>query len=261
MAFLRIQTLIKSLVSTSLILTSVACINGCASTAPDEYKDMTAQQIYQKGKESVQKHNNPQAIKDFDALEARYPYGEYTDKSQLALINAYSSNEDGAEAIATADRFIRMHPRHPNVDYAYYMKGVVNYNENFSWAFRNLPLDRSTRASTFAQDSFDSFKLLIEKFPNSRYAADARKRMIIMREQLADHELEIANYYLDQGAELAAANRASYIVNQFPRTEAVPDALVIMHDSYLALGMKPQSQEAMEMLKLNFPQYYLDYVK
>lgn len=227
-------------------------LSGCGPKK-DPYQDMTAQQIYQQGKQAALKKNYPQAIKDFDTLEARYPYGEYTDKGQLALIHAYANGNEEASALAAADRFIRMHPRHPNVDYAYYMKGVINYNENFSLAFETLPLDRSLRDSEFAQSAFDDFKTLIEKFPNSKYAPDARKRMIVLREQLANHELHIAKYYLRQGADLAAANRAGYLVNQYPRTRAVPEALSIMYKSYNAMGMHNEANEAMATLKMNFP--------
>ncbi len=237
-----------------LISAMVAALSGCMKNK-DPYQDMTAQTIYERGKVSYQKGRVSQAIKDFDALEARYPYGEYTDKGQLALISLYTENDEGEAALATANRFIRMHPRNPNVDFAYYMKGVINYHDNFTWAFRNLPVDRSMRASSFAQQSFDDFKTFIEKFPNSKYAPDARKRMIVMREQLAQHELHIARYYQKQGAELAAANRAAYIVNQFPRTNAVPDALEIMHKSFAAIGLTQQSTEALAVLRQNFPDY------
>lgn len=244
-------TLYKYLRIIPLIL--IIMLTGCGKKE-DLYKDLSAKEIYERGKTAAQSKNYTQAIEDFDTLEARYPYGEYTDKGQLALIHAYAQGGEEASALAAADRFIRMHPRHPNVDYAYYMKGVINYEENFSMAFRNMPLDRSLRDSTFAQSAFDDFKTLLEKFPNSKYAPDARKRMIVLREQLADHELNIAKYYVRQGALLAAANRAGYLVNQFPRTEAVQEALSIMHDSYKSLGLKKQADEALAMLQENFPE-------
>lgn len=229
----------------------LVALTGCGKKE-DLYKDLTAKQIYERGKDAALARNYSQAIKDFDTLEARYPYGEWSEKGQLAQIHAYANGNEEASALAAADRFIRMHPRHPNVDYAYYMKGVINYNDNFSLVFRNMPLDRSLRDSQFAQDSFDAFKTLLEKFPNSRYAADARKRMIVLREQLANHELHIAQYYQRQGADLAAANRAAYLVSQFPQTSAVPKALDIMQKSYKAIGLNSQAAEAAEVLKLNF---------
>lgn len=232
----------------------ILALTGCGKKE-DIYKDLSAQQIYDRGKKAACGKNYTQAIQDFDTLEARYPYGEWSEKGQLALIHAYSEAGEEASALAAADRFIRMHPRHPNVDYAYYMKGVVNYNDNFSLVFRNMPLDRSLRESTYAQDGFDSFKTLLEKFPNSKFAPDARKRMILLREQLADHELHIAEYYAKQGADLAAANRAGYLINQYPQTYAVPKALIIMQKSYNAMGMHKEAGEALAMLKENFPNY------
>ncbi len=247
--YLRLLPLVYFLLATMVVI----FVTGCAKK-DDIYKDMSAQQIYERGKQAALGKNYSQATKDFDALEARYPYGEYTDKGQLALIHAYANGDEEASALAAADRFIRVHPRHPHVDFAYYMKGLVNFNENFSLAFRNLPLDRSLRDSNYAQQAFDDFKTLVEKFPNSKYTPDARKRMILLREQLANHELHIAHYYLTEGADLAAANRAGYILNEFSRTSAAKPALDILHNTYNKLGMQRQAQEALAMLKQNFPQ-------
>lgn len=232
-------------------IAAVTVLTGCGKKG-DIYSTMSAQQIYERGKQAALRRNYSQAILDFDTLEARYPYGEYTDKGQLALIHAYAKDEDEQSAIAAADRFIRVHPRHPNVDFAYYMKGVVNFNQNFSLAFRMMPLDRSLRESTYAQSAFDDFRTLIEKFPNSKYAPDARKRMILLREQLADHELHIAEYYVDQGADLAAANRAGFVVNQFPRSYAAKPALEILHKSYQDMNMPRESHDALVALQQNF---------
>lgn len=234
-------------------VTAITGLTGCGKKG-DIYTNMTPQQIYERGKQAALRRDYTQAIIDFDTLEARYPYGEYTDKGQLALIHAYAQDEDEHSAIAAADRFIRVHPRHPNVDYAYYMKGVVNFNQNFSLAYRLLPLDRSLRESTYAQNAFDDFHTLIEKFPNSRYAPDARKRMILLREQLADHELHIAEYYSKQGADLAAANRAGYVINQFPNTAATKPALKILHKSYVAMKMPKEAHEVLVTLQQNFGQ-------
>jgi len=242
----------------AIILIAVSAIlglSGCASDK-DKFKNMSAQEMYDKGQAAAKKKNFRQAIEYYDALEAHYPYGEYTDKAQLALIHAYANGNEEASALATADRFIRMHPRHPHVDFAYYMKGVINYEENYSIAFKILPIDRSLRSSEFAQHAFDDFKTFLEKFPNSKYACDAEKRMIVLREQLADHNLSIAKYYQGQGADLAAANRAGYVVNQFPQTKAAPKALLLMYDSYNAMGMKQEANEAMKTMAKNFPKYH-----
>ena len=229
-------------------------LNGCSSTSKtDPYSSMIAEQMYNKGKAEAKKERYAIAIKDFEALEARYPYGEDTCKAQLALIHAYYKNDDAASALAAADRFIRMHPQHHNVDYAYYIKGVVNYDENFSTAYKYFPLDRSLREPTLAKQAFDDFKVLLQKFPASEYAVDAKKRMLNLRNQLANHELHIADYYMKKGAYLAAANRAAYIVNQFNQTEVVPNALAIMVKAYQTLGMHELANDALATFNKNFP--------
>ncbi len=229
-------------------------LNACSSTSKsDPYKDMTAEQMYNQGKLAAKKEKYGAAIKDFEALEARYPYGEYTCKAQLALVHAYYKQEESASALAAADRFIRMHPQHENIDYVHYMKGVINYDENFSTAYKYFPLDRSLRDPTLAKQSFDDFKNLLQKYPTSEYAMDAKKRMISLRNHLANHELYVANYYMRKGAYIAAANRAGYIVNQFNQTEAIPKALAIMVKAYQALGMNELANDALVTLNKNFP--------
>lgn len=199
------------------------------------------------------KNNYAKAIKDFEALEARYPYGEYSHAAQLALINAYYKKGDYPLALSTADRFIRMNPRDPQVDYAYYLKGLVSYDQNSSFMYRYLPIERSARDSTPAHESFLAFKDLVDQFPNSQYAPEARQRMIYLRNQLAAHELHIANYYMKREAYIAATNRADYIVKNYERTTAVPKALCTMVIAYRCLGMIDLSEAAQQILDINFP--------
>jgi outer membrane protein assembly factor BamD len=244
------------LLSGLLFLSCSIALNGCSSTKKsDPYSSMTAEQIYNKGKLEAKKDRYEAAIKSFEALEARYPYGDYTSKAQLALIHAYYKKDEAASALAAADRFIRMHPQYENVDYAYYLKGVVNYEENFSTVYKYFPLDRSFREPTLAKQSFDDFKILLQKFPTSKYAVDAQNRMINLRNQLAKHELHVADYYMRKKAYLAAANRAAYVVNQFDQTEVIPNALTIMVKAYRALGMHELANDALVTLNNNFPHY------
>lgn len=240
---------IKIVFLSSLIFT----VSACSSSKKDPYQDLSAETIYKKGKENSKKSRYTQSIKDFEALEARFPYGDYTDKAQLALIDAYHKKGESASALAAADRFIRIHPRHPHVDYAYYMKGIVNFEENYSMVYRYFPIKRSKRDPSFARQAFDDFKVLTEKFPNSEYAADARQRMIHLRNQLAEHELHIADHFYQKGAFLAAANRAGYIVNQFDQSSTVPQALVVMIKSYRELGMKELANDTLKILSANYP--------
>lgn len=229
-----------------LSLSLIACAN-----KKDAYKGMNAEQIYAESQKNMKKENYVRAVQDFEALEARYPYGEYSEKSQLDLIYAYYKKNDPDLAITAADRFIRMNPRHPRVDYAFYLKGLVRYDQNMSFMYRHLPLDRALRDSSTAQASFDSFKELLERFPNSEYTNEARQRMVYLRDQMARHELQAVYYYMKRGAYLSAANRANYIVKHFDQTSAVKEALIAMKDAYAKLGMHELSQDADRILKQN----------
>ncbi|HXH55442.1 MAG TPA: outer membrane protein assembly factor BamD [Gammaproteobacteria bacterium] len=238
-----------------IIITLIAAILlvGCQSKDKDNYKGMSASEIYAQAEKNVAKEKFPAAAKDFEALEARFPYGEYSDKAQLGLINAYYKQNEPALAISAADRFIRMNPHHPHVDYAYYLKGLVTFDQNYSFTFRYLPLDKSARDSSIAIESFDAFKELLDRFPNSEYAPDARQRMIFLRSQLANHELSVVKYYVKRGAWLSAANRANYIVKNFEKTAVIPETLAIMVKCYRQLGMPQLADDALKTLQTNFP--------
>ncbi len=227
---------------------------GCNSNAKkDVYKGMSADQIYAQGQKNMAKNNYAQAIKDFEALEARYPYGEHSIGAQLDLTKAYYKKGDAPLALATANRFIRMNPRHPRVDYAYYLKGLVNYEQNTTLMYRHLPVDRSARDPSPAHESFAAFKELVEIFPNSEYAPEARQRMVLLRNQLANYELYVVDYYMKRGAYLSAANRADFIIKNYDKTEAIPKALTSMIISYRKLGMNQLSEDAEKILVNNFP--------
>lgn len=238
-----------------ILLSSVLALTGCGKKE-DLYKGMNDEQIYNRGKQFALKENYSKAIKDYEAIEARYPYGIYTEKALLGVIHAYFESEDWASALIASDRFIRMYPRHVNVDYAYYMKGMVGYHQNYSLAFRLLPLDRSMRSNEFARQGFEDFRTFVQKFPDSKYAPDARKRMIVLREQLANHDLHVAKHYMKQNAYVAAANRGADIVTNFSQTSAAPKALLVMHDAYAKMGMHDLAEKTMKALESNFPDYH-----
>jgi len=234
------------------MLILVLALGGCQKDK-DAYKGMSATQIYTQAEENVKKENYSKAVKDFEALEARYPYGEYSDRAQLGLINAYYKHGDSELAISAADRFIHMNPYHSQIDYAYYLKGLVNFDQNYSFVYRYFPLDRSARDPQNAIDAFDTFKELVERFPNSQYAADARQRMIFLKNQLASYELQVVEYYIKRRAYLSAANRANYIIKHFEGTPAIPKALSILVDAYRNLGMQELADDALKTLKTNYP--------
>lgn len=228
-------------------------LGGCKSKQ-DIYKGLSASQIYEQAQQNIKKEHYPQAVKDYEALEARYPYSEYSDKAQLGLVYAYYKSNEPALALSSANRFIQMNPRHKSVDYAYYLKGLINYDENYSFSFRYLPLDKCDRDASKAQESFDAFKELVERFPQSQYAADAKKRMVFLRNQIANHEMHVAQYYFKRSAFLAAANRANYVVKNFEGTPAVEKALVLLVKAYRKLNMAKLADDALATLKKNYPE-------
>ena len=234
-------------------LLSVGLLSSCAPDK-DVYADMDAKKIYEQGRDNLKKEKYHLAIKDFGELEKKYPYGDYTDKGQLFEIYALYENggkEDLKEALKACERFIRLHPRHKHVDYAYYMRGMIGYSENFTTAFRFFPIDRSLRESSKAKETFAAFKKLLEKFPNSKYAYDAQQRMFQLKEQIANLEYHIAEDYFNHKVYVAAANRASTLVQELPDTCAASKALMLLVKVYNKMGQKDLAEQTLQIIKNN----------
>jgi outer membrane protein assembly factor BamD len=240
------------MVRIALVALFTLLLCGCNSNK-DLYKGLSAEQIYAQAQQNIKKENFNKAAKDLEALEARYPYSEYSNKAQLELIHAYYKSNEPALGLSAANRFIRMNPHHPQVDYAYYLKGLINFEQNYSFTFRYLPLDRSARDPSTTQEAFDTFKQLIDRFPKSQYIADAKKRMVFLKNALANHELQIMAYYIKRGAYLSAVNRANYIIQHFEKTPAIPKALAAMLECYRKLGMTSLAEDTQKTLNANFP--------
>ncbi len=221
----------------------------------DPTVDWSAQKLYTEAKASLTSGDYEQAIKYFRLLEARYPFGRYAQQAQLEVAYAHYKYDEPEAAIAAADRFIQLYPRHPNVAYAYYLKGLANYNRGKGLVERYLPQDPSERDPGAALQSFRDFSELIKRYPDSKYAKDAAQRMVFLRNNLAQHEVHVASYYLRRRAYVAAANRAKYVIENYQRTPAVPEALVIMAKAYKLLGLDQLSNDALRVLRLNFPDH------
>jgi outer membrane protein assembly factor BamD len=215
--------------------------------------DWDAAKFRTNAKKAIDAGNWDKAIKIYEALEARFPFGPESAQTQLDIAYAYYKNSDPESAIAAADRFIKMNPRSPNVDYAYYLKGLVNYNRDIGFVQRFLPSDASQRDPGNARNAYDIFSELLRKYPNSKYAEDSKKRMIALKNNLAMHEVHVARYYMKRKAYVAAANRASYVVEKYQRTTAVPYALQIMQEAYTKLDMPELAKDAESVYNLNFP--------
>lgn len=196
-----------------------------------------------------------EAIPVLEELDRRFPFGEFSDGAQLDLIYAYFKASQHDLARLTADRFIRLNPDHAEADYAQYMKGLSAYASNDSMVARFLPGDDTGRDIGGARAAITDFTRLIDQYPNSEFVEDATLRLIYVRNQLAEYEINVARYYIRRGAYLAAANRARQVVEGYPSTPAVIDALIIMHLAYEALGLPQESQDALYVLSTNYPEY------
>lgn len=219
----------------------------------EEYASWDEKKFQEQAQSALDAKSYQKAVDLYEAMEARYPFGEYAPQAQLNIGYAYYKNDDPEAALSSADRFIKTYPRNPGVDYAYYLKGLVNYNRGIGFIDRFMPTDSSQRDPGNARDSYDNFEELIRRFPSSKYCDDARQRMIALRNNLAMYEVHVADFYLRRKAYEAAANRALHVVNDFQRTPAVPLALQILQEAYQQMGLKELAADSERVFKLNFP--------
>ncbi|HHF7366392.1 TPA: outer membrane protein assembly factor BamD [Legionella bozemanae] len=216
------------------------------------YKGMTAEQLYTEAQKDLRKKEYATAIKHLEAIETMYPFSDYTEHSQMQLIYAYYKNEDYPSAAATAERFIHLYPRAKNVDYAYYMRGMANFQQSRGVFAKFLPLDESWRDPGTQNQAYSDFGVLIQKFPESKYKANALQRMIYLRNMFAQHELNVATFYFKRKMYVAAINRASYVVKNYPQAPSVKQALVVMYDANMALGFNKAAEEALAVYKATY---------
>ncbi|MDG2327214.1 MAG: outer membrane protein assembly factor BamD [Halioglobus sp.] len=232
-------------------------IIGCSGNdeLPDIAADTGEQQIYEEAQRYLRNKNWNLAVRSLQVLESRYPFGKYAEQSQLEIIYAHYNGYEHDAAVEAAERFIRLHPAHPNVDYAYYMKGLAAFAGNDDIFSRFLPTDESERDVSQAKEAFAEFNQLVSRFPDSPYAPDARARMVHLRNLLARHEILVANYYFRRGAYMAATNRGRYVVENFQRTPAVADGLAVMAQGYILLGLEDLAKDTIVILAMNYPEH------
>jgi outer membrane protein assembly factor BamD len=241
--------------SSFLLLLLILSSSGCSwfKEIADETSGWSANQLYSEAKEKLAEKNYEKAIEYLEILQARYPFGRYAQQAELEIAYAYYKYDEPDLAIAAADRFIKIYPRHPNVDYAWYIKGLTNYNRGKSLVERYLPQEPAERDTFTMRAAYDDFSQLVKLYPNSTYAIDASQRMIHLRNNMAEYEIHVADYYMRRQAFVAAANRGEYVIENFQRTPAVPDALVIMTRAYRKLGIDDLADDALRVLQLNYP--------
>ena len=219
----------------------------------DETKGWSAQKLYNEAKDNLNNRSYETAIKYYEKLESRYPYGRYAQQAQLEIAYAYYKDGEAAQAVTAAERFIKLHPNHPNVDYAYYLKGLSNFNGDLGWMGHISGQDLTERDPKAARESFDAFKDLAARFPDSKYAPDAVQRMNYLVNALAAHEVHVARYYMKRGAFVAAANRAQFAIKTYPQAPANEEGLVILVKAYDAMKMIDLRNDAERVLMKNFP--------
>ncbi len=246
----------KLQVSLFIILLALLVLPGCflLPEIRDETEGWSANKLYTQAKEALNESDYDQAIRYFEILQGRYPFGRYAQQAYLDMGYAYYKFGEPDSAIATLDRFIRTYPRHPFVDYAYYLKGRANFDRTAGLLDRVLPRDPTKTDRGAGLQSFQDFSALVERFPDSKYSDDARQRMAFLRNSLAEYEIHVADFYMRRGAYVAAANRGRYVLENYSRAPAAEDALAIMTRAYIALDMRDLAQDAIRVLKLNHPE-------
>lgn len=217
----------------------------------DHRKPKSVEESYAEAKESLDSGDYETAITLYETLQSRYPYGRYAQQALLETAYAYYKKGEPEPAISTADRFIKQYPNNQHVDYAYYLKGLANFNGELGLLSMLGGQDPTERDPKAAQDAFDAFRDLVTRFPDSKYAPDSRLRMQYLSNALAKYELHVARYYLRRGAHIAAVNRAQGILTQYPNSPSTRDALELMVKAYDAMGMTDLRDDARRVLEKN----------
>ena len=236
------------------------CLGSCGWFGDNEEQDefaglSTEEQFYRRALDQLNGQNFRGAVATYQALESRFPFGRFAAQAQIEIVYAYYRNNNLEAARAAADRFIRLHPENENVDYAYYMKGLSSFTEDKGILNRFLPIDQSKRDPGMARESFNDFSQLLALYPDSAYAADAKARMVFLRNNLASYEIHVANYYLERRAYIAALRRGQYVVENFQGTPAVSDGVAIMVEAYLRLGLNDLADTSLAILQENYPEH------
>jgi outer membrane protein assembly factor BamD len=247
-----------SLSSYALFLISflaIMLLSACAGS--DGQKDDTdiwsETKLYSEAIDKLNSADFAKCGKYFEKLEARFPFGPYSQQAQINGAYCYWKAQETAQALVAIDRFIKLHQGNENLDYAYYLKGLITFNDDLGWLGRFTGQDLSERDPKAAKDAFESFKVVVERFPNSKYAPDALDRMRYIVNSLAEADVIVARFYYQRGAYLASANRAQLAIRDYDRAPAVEEALYILYKSYEKLGMVELSNDTARVFKLNFP--------
>ncbi|MEZ5460633.1 outer membrane protein assembly factor BamD [Dokdonella sp.] len=255
---MRVSRQIRVLSRLVVLLLALLLVTGCSLFGKDKadpLETLSVEQLYAKGKGYVDAGDYTAADKVFSRLIARFPFGDYTEQAQLDKAYALYKMNKPDDAYSTINRFIKTYPAQKHIDYAYYLRGLINFDREEGMLERYAGLDMTQRDQAFVRQSFDDFAALIKRHPESAYAADAKLRMIYLRDGMAKSELNIALFYLRQGAYVGAANRAKAIIETYDQSRYVADALAILVLSYGNLGQESLAADTTRVLELNFPNH------
>jgi outer membrane protein assembly factor BamD len=250
----------RSLLSAAfrVVLLLVALLaGGCgifSGSPDDETIGWSAQRLYGEAKDAMEGKDWPKAIKYLEKLEARYPYGRFAQQAQLEIAYCHYKDGERPSAVAAVDRFIKMYPNHASADYAWYLKGLINFNDQYGVMSNLTTPDMSDRDPKSSRESFNAFKEVVTRYPESKYAPDATLRMRYLVNALASHEVHVARYYMKRGAYLAAANRAQYAIRHYAQAPAVEEAVFVLVLAYDRLGMNELRDAADRVMRTNFPE-------
>lgn len=231
-------------------------ISGCGFFTRDEVvaeEGWTVERVYSEAKSALNAGDYHTALEYYSQLEARFPFGNYAQQSLLESAYAYYKSDEPESAIATIDRFMRVYPLNPNIDYALYLRALINFTRDMGIFEKYLPRDESQRDPGSARFALKDFNTLVARYPTSIYSEDAAQRIVYLRNRLAQHEVNVARYYMRRGAYLAAANRGKYVIENYSRTPAMPEALLVMAKAYKVLELDDLSEDTLRVLRLNYP--------
>jgi len=245
--------MLRSLALIAVVLVLSACGGGDGALKKDETQGWSVEKLYAEARAEAAAGNYRRAITYYERLSSRYPYGRYAQQAQLDLAYAYFKDREPASAIATCDRFLKLYPNHPNADYAYFLKGLISFNEDLGIAAKVTDQDMTDRDPQAMRESFYALQELVTRYPESRYTPDALRRMQYLVNALASSEVKVADYYLRRKAYVAAVNRAQFAIDNYPQAPALERALQILADAYRAMGLTDLQKDAERMLDINFP--------
>ena len=237
------------------LLFALTLLSGCAGSdgSKDDTDIWSEAKLYSEATEKLNDADFAKCGKYFEKLEARFPFGPYSQQAQINAAYCYWKAQEQTQALIAIDRFIKLHQGSPNLDYAYYLKGLITFNDDLGWLGKFTGQDLSERDPKAAKEAFESFKVVVERFPNSKYAPDALDRMRYIVNSLAEADVIVARFYYQRGAYLASANRAQLVIRDYDRAPAVEEALYLLTKSYEKLGMTQLSNDSARVFKLNFP--------